>query len=104
MENVLTDKGINEYLTILGGQAQAAKAVLHGLDTAQKNHALAQAADALVRGNERILAANDKDYARAKENKMAEGLLDRLRLTPARIEAMAEGLIQIAALRIRWER
>ncbi len=98
MENVLTDKGINEYLTILGGQAQAAKAVLHGLDTAQKNHALAQAADALVRGNERILAANDKDYARAKENKMAEGLLDRLRLTPARIEAMAEGLIQIAAL------
>lgn len=97
MESIGTTE-IDEYLTQLGTKAQTAKTVLHGLDTAQKNHALAQAADALVRESESILAANDKDCVRAKENGMAEGLLDRLKLTPARIEAMAEGLRQIAAL------
>lgn len=97
MESIGTTE-IDEYLTKLGAKAQIAKTVLQGLDAAQKNHALKQAAGALVQGSERILSANDKDYARAKENGMAEGLLDRLRLTPARIEAMAEGLMQIAAL------
>ncbi len=97
MESIGTTE-IDEYLTQLGTKAQTAKTVLHGLDTAQKNHALTQAADALVRESESILAANDKDCVRAKENGMAEGLLDRLKLTPARIEAMAEGLRQIAAL------
>lgn len=97
MESIGTTE-IDEYLTQLGTKAQTAKTVLHGLDTAQKNHALTQAADALVRESEGILAANDKDCVRAKENGMAEGLLDRLKLTPARIEAMAEGLRQIAAL------
>ncbi len=97
MESIGTTE-IDEYLTQLGTKAQTAKTVLHGLDTAQKNHALTQAADALVRESESILAANDKDCVRAKENGMAEGLIDRLKLTPARIEAMAEGLRQIAAL------
>lgn len=97
MESIGTTE-IDEYLSQLGTKAQTAKTVLHGLDTAQKNHALAQAADALVRESESILAANDKDCVRAKENGMAEGLLDRLKLTPARIKAMAEGLRQIAAL------
>ena len=89
---------INEYLTTLGTKAQAAKTVLQGLTTAQKNQALNRAADALVQESERILSANEKDYARAKENSMAEGLLDRLKLTGARIESMAEGLRQIADL------
>ena len=98
MENTLTDVEINEYLKSLGMKAQAAKTALQRLDTAQKNHALNRAADALVQESERILSANEKDYARAKENGMAEGLLDRLKLTDARIEAMAEGLRQIADL------
>ncbi len=98
MEKTLTDLEINKYLTDLGLKAQTAKTVLQGLDTAQKNHALVQAADALVQESERILSANEKDYVRAKENGMAEGLLDRLKLTPARIEAIAEGLRQIASL------
>ena len=97
MENISTVE-INEYLTALGEKAQAAKTVLQGLDTAQKNHALKRAAEMLVQESERLLAANEKDYARAKENGMAEGLLDRLQLTNARIEAMAEGLVQIADL------
>lgn len=98
MEKDKVDMEISAYLETLGRQAQAAKAVLQGLDTAQKNHALKRAADALVQESERLLAANEKDYARARENGMAEGLLDRLKLTGARIEAMAEGLAQIADL------
>lgn len=98
MEIKLTDQEILEYLTNLGGQAQAAKTFLQRLDTSQKNQALARAAGALIKESERILCANEKDYARAKENGMAEGLLDRLKLTDKRIEAMAEGLKQIAGL------
>lgn len=89
---------INEYLKSLGTKAQTAKTVLQGLTAEQKNRALTQAADALVQEGERILSANEKDCARAEENGMAEGLLDRLKLTGARMEAMAEGLRQIASL------
>lgn len=89
---------INEYLASLGTKAQAAKTVLQGLTTEQKNQALICAADALVRESARLLAANEKDCLRAQENGMAAGLLDRLTLTDARIEAMAEGLRQIADL------
>lgn len=89
---------INEYLVSLGTRAQAAKTVLQGLTTAQKNQALTCAAEALVQESARLLAANEKDCLRAQENGMAAGLLDRLTLTGARIEAMAEGLRQIAEL------
>ncbi len=89
---------INEYLASLGTKAQAAKAVLQGLTTAQKNQALCASAEALVKATDRILAANDKDYQNAVKDGMSEGLLDRLKLTPERIEAMSEGLCQIAAL------
>lgn len=98
METKLTDREINEYLTNLGRQAQTAKTALQSLGTDQKNQALGRAAKALVQETDRILSANEKDYARAIENGMAEGLLDRLKLTDKRIEAMAEGLEQIAGL------
>ena len=68
------------------------------LATEDKNRALAAAAAALVRRTERILAANGRDYQTAREGGMSEALLDRLKLTQERIEAMAEGLRQIAAL------
>lgn len=89
---------MQEYLNDLGRQAVDAKQNLQRLTTAQKNHALEQAASALVKEQDRLLAANEKDYQKAKASGMAEGLLDRLQLTPARIESMAEGLTQIAAL------
>lgn len=98
MERDKVDTEISAYLETLGRQARAAKAVLQGLDTAQKNRGLELAAEMLLQEKEKLLSANEKDYARAKESGMAEGLLDRLRLTDARIEAMAEGLVQIAGL------
>lgn len=89
---------INAYLTDLGVRAKAAATNLQALDTAQKNNALAKVAEALKREQDKLLLANEKDCGIAKENGMSEGLLDRLTLTAKRIEAMAEGLLQIAKL------
>lgn len=87
-----------EYLETLGRKAVAAKYELQLLTTEVKNDALQAVAAALVKETDRILTANQKDYEIAKEGGMAEGLLDRLKLTSARIEGMAEGLRQIAGL------
>ncbi|MDE7132282.1 MAG: glutamate-5-semialdehyde dehydrogenase [Lachnospiraceae bacterium] len=87
-----------EYLETLGQKAVAAKYELQKLSTEAKNGALQAVAAALVKETDRILAANQKDYEIAKQGGMAEGLLDRLKLTDARIEGMAEGLRQIVEL------
>ena len=87
-----------EYLETLGQKAVAAKYELQKLSTETKNSALQAVAAALVKETDRILAANQKDYEIAKQGGMAEGLLDRLKLTDARIEGMAEGLRQIVEL------
>lgn len=87
-----------EYLEKLGQKAVAAKYELQKLTTESKNNALRAAASALEKESDRILAANQKDYETAKQGGMAEGLLDRLKLTTERISGMAEGLRQIALL------
>lgn len=87
-----------EYLEILGQKAAVAKYELQRLATEAKDHALQAVADALVKETDRILAANQKDYDIARQGGMAEGLLDRLKLTAVRIEDMAEGLRQIVDL------
>ena len=87
-----------EYLNQLGQKAVTAKYELQKLTTEEKNNALEAVASALVEKTEQILMANGKDYEIAKQGGMAEGLLDRLKLTPERIEAMSEGLRQIVSL------
>lgn len=87
-----------DYLEMLGQKAAAAKYELQKLTVLVKNDALQKTADALVKETQRILTANEKDYVIAKQNGMTEGLLDRLKLTPERVEDMAEGLRQIAEL------
>lgn len=87
-----------EYLEHLGIRAVEAKQKLQCLTTEQKNQGLTCVAKALTERQEDILKANARDYETAREGGMAEGLLDRLKLTPDRIEAMAEGLRQIEAL------
>lgn len=85
-------------LTQIGRQAKEAEPKLHTLPTQKKNETLKKAAQMLCSQKERILAANEQDMAAARKNGMREGMLDRLLLTEARIEAMAEGLLQIAEL------
>ena len=88
-----------EYLNQLGQKAVSAKYELQKLTESVKGGALKVVAAALIDKTEQILAANGKDYEIAEQGGMAEGLLDRLKLTSERIEAMAEGLRQIAALK-----
>lgn len=68
------------------------------LTTDQKNKALIQAASDLRKNTDKILEANAKDVLKARENGMAESLVDRLMLTAARIDGMAKGLEDVASL------
>lgn len=82
----------------MGQRAVTAKYLLQKASTEEKNNALRKAADVLLENKEDILAANEKDIERAEQNGMHPGMVDRLRLTPDRIGAMAEGLLQIMEL------
>jgi len=95
----------------IGTNAKAAQAILRVAATQQKNLALHKASEVLLEQQAEILAANAKDVELAKENDISGAFLDRLILNPVRIEAMAEGLRQIAELPdpvgnelARWQR
>ena len=79
-------------------KAKKVKYEIQCLSTKEKNDALIAVADKLVAEADSIIAANAKDYERGVSNGMHKGLLDRLLLDKKRIEAMAEGLKQVAAL------
>ena len=78
-------------------QAKANAPLLAAADTALKNQALNAMADCLLANSDAILAANALDMEAAASH-ISAVMLDRLRLTPGRIEAMAEGIRQVAAL------
>ncbi|MDQ1385375.1 MAG: glutamate-5-semialdehyde dehydrogenase [Actinomycetota bacterium] len=82
----------------LGRRAQAASRRLAGAPTPAKNGALLTAADLLLERAGEIGAANAGDLEAAAAGGMAEGPLDRLRLTDSRLESMANGLRTVAAL------
>lgn len=77
--------------------AAGAKRALALCPTGQKNQALLAAADAVRAAADEILAENAADLAAAR-GRMPDPMLDRLALTPARVEAMAAGLAAVAAL------
>lgn len=87
-----------KMLKELGVRAKKASRELNRLGVKRKNEGLEAVAKALILHRDKILAANEKDVKKAKENQMKESLVDRLSLTEERIEAMAEGLTQIVAL------
>ena len=78
-------------------QAKANAPLLAAADTELKNAALNAMADCLLANSEAILAANELDMGAAASH-ISAVMLDRLRLTPGRIETMAEGIRQVAAL------
>ncbi|MCI8402432.1 MAG: glutamate-5-semialdehyde dehydrogenase [Lachnospiraceae bacterium] len=86
-----------EYLEQIGRRAKGAETVLRTLDGGRKDQALLTAAEYLRAESALVLQANEEDMAQARKKGMAPGLLDRLSLTQERIEAMAEGLTQVAA-------
>ncbi|TBU92000.1 glutamate-5-semialdehyde dehydrogenase [Stutzerimonas kirkiae] len=87
-----------DYMTRLGRAAREASRVLARASTAQKNRALQAAATALDQAREALAVANAKDLEAGRANGLDEAMLDRLALTPRRVDEMIEGLRQVAAL------
>src|SRR5438093_11601810 len=82
----------------VGRRARAAGRTLATAPTVRKNQALFAMAEALVRHSPEILAANEKDVAEADTNGLSGAMIDRLKLDVKRLEAMAEGIRNVAAL------
>ena len=89
---------IKAYMQTLGSQAREASRIIAAADTALKNRALLAIAEALSHGREKLLAANTVDMQNGSANGLDAALLDRLELNPERIDAMIEGLHQVAQL------
>lgn len=85
-------------LTEQGRRVREAARLMARSSSARRDEALRIAADLLAEGSSGVLAANDDDLARAAANDMSETAVDRLRLTHARIESMADGLRSVAGL------
>ncbi len=89
---------IREAVFDIARAAKRASRTLATATRATKDAALHALADALVASAEEIVAANATDLERGRTNGMTPGLLDRLRLDGARIDAIADALRELAAL------
>ena len=89
---------VKEYMQQLGQQARAAARVLARANTGEKNAALQAMADAIRAQAANLLKANQLDMDAGRKNGLDDALLDRLELNDERIEGMAVGIEQVAAL------
>lgn len=89
---------LENYMLSTGRAARAAARAMARAGTGVKNAALEAIAEQLRERREALAEANGKDLEAARKNKLDGPLIDRLELTPARIEAMADGLKQVAGL------
>ena len=86
------------YIEQLGSNAKKASTTLNLLGQEEKNRALRACAKALMDAQAEILTANEADVRLAISNGVKSSLIDRLRLTPGRLQDMADGILQICAL------
>ncbi|WP_148253805.1 glutamate-5-semialdehyde dehydrogenase [Aidingimonas lacisalsi] len=89
---------IAAYMDQLGQQARLASTVMRSLDSGTKNAALRAIAANLSSSRDVLAAANHADLERGRQDGLDEALLDRLALGDARIDAMIDGLHQVASL------
>ena len=85
-------------LTEIGNNAILAKRAIAKLSTNEKNQLLEMCANALLNNTQEIVNANAVDIENAKNNGVKPSIIDRLMLNSARIEGMADGLMQISKL------
>ena len=83
----------------MAARARAASALLARVPSVLKVRALTAAAEALRAAQAEILAANARDIAAAEASGLSAAMLDRLRLDPARLRGVADGVDAVAALR-----
>ena len=93
-----TEQDIAAEMVALGAEARAAARALAASSAEARRRALKAAAAAIRRDEAAILEANARDMAAAKASGLSGALLDRLALDPGRVEAMAAGVEQVAAL------
>ena len=93
-----TQTDVVAYMRELGMRARAASRHMARANTGQKNAALQAIAKAIIASRAALLDANKQDLEAGRKNGLDAALLDRLELNEARIDAMAEGLQQIASL------
>ena len=89
---------VEKYMAELGTAARDASRQVASSSTAVRNRALLAARDALDGARSSLAEANARDLEQGKANGLDAPLMDRLALTPARIDTMLEGLGQVAAL------
>ncbi|ACE85679.1 glutamate-5-semialdehyde dehydrogenase [Cellvibrio japonicus] len=89
---------VKDYMAHIGIKARAASRLIAAAPTATKNNALLAIAQELDKSRITLVAENQKDLAAGKANGLDSAMLDRLTLKPATIDAMIEGLRQVAAL------
>ena len=89
---------IKQYVTEKAKKAKDASRALANLSTEIKNNGLVKMAAGLEKEAERLMAENKKDLAAGEKKGLSSAMLDRLKLTPERIKAMADGLREVAAL------
>jgi len=86
------------YLEQMGSNAKKAATNLNIYMQEEKNKALKACAEALLEAKTQIMAANENDVEVADKIGIKSSLIDRLRLTPERLQGMADGLLEISAL------
>jgi glutamate-5-semialdehyde dehydrogenase len=89
---------LRERILDFGRRARQAARVLARLESAQKNAALRAMADEIIALAPSILEANAQDLAEAGKRALPDAMIDRLTLNHARLEKIAEGIRQVAAL------
>lgn len=89
---------MESYILTLGKRAKEASRLCAKLGTEEKNRGLLAVAEELCSQSTYLLEENEKDLKAAEEKGVKKSLIDRLRLTGQRVEDMAEGLRQVAAL------
>ncbi len=89
---------VRSYMQRVGQDARSASRLIAKSDTRTKNHALTLMAQALRRDTDQLLTANARDLEQARAKGLESAMLDRLSLSAKSIAAMAEGLLQVAAL------
>ena len=91
-------KEIKDKITKMGSDALTASRALVNLTTDQKNKILLAMADGILSDADQIISANAIDLDNAVNNNLTNSMIDRLRLDQKRIEAIADGIRQVATL------
>ena len=94
----IKNESIKEEAIRLAKQAKAASRQLAPISAAEKDRALHLMADQLEAQNDYLVAENKKDLDAAERAGISEPIVDRIALNPGRVQAMAKGLREVAAL------